>query len=937
MVTNREEWNDNKLFLIDAYALIFRAYYAFIRNPLVNSKGQNVSAISGFTSAIYDLIQREKPTHMAVVFDKGQTLRAQEHDFYKANRQETPEDISFSVPYIYEIIRGFKIPILELEGYEADDIIGTIAKRKAKEGHVVFMVTPDKDFAQLVDENIYVYKPGRQGSDVEILGVDEIKAQWEVDSPLQVIDILGMWGDAVDNIPGIPGIGEKTAKKLIKEYGSMENMIANAAAIKGKIGQSIAENAEQGLISKKLATIDIHVPIDVTDSELIIETPDKEKLGAIFAELEFRTLAKRVLGENKASESAATTPTIQPTQVDLFGNAVAAANLLADTTVAIPLQTIATVPHQYLMIDTEAALDELVTKILAASEFCFDTETTGLDYFELEIVGLSFSLEKATAYYIPCNAALSVTTIIEKLRPVFENNQLLKIGQNIKFDWHVLKKYGIEVMSPLYDTMLAHYVAEPDLKHGMDYLSETYLGYKPISIEELIGKKGKNQGNMIAVALDKITDYAAEDADVTFQLKQVIAPIVTDRGVDEVLQKIELPLIPVLAEMERSGVKIDVSFLNEYGIVLGNEIAAYQQKIYDLAGLQFNIDSPKQMGDILFKHLRLPQDKKTATGQASTNEAVLAKLADEYPIAAQILEYRELAKLKSTYVDALPALVNSYTDRVHTTFNQTIAATGRLSSINPNLQNIPIRTDRGKKIREAFITDSDKIMLSADYSQIELRLVAEMSGDEGMIAAFKNNLDIHAATAAKVYGVAYDAVTKEMRYKAKSVNFGIIYGQGAFGLAQNIGSSRTEAKEIIDNYFKEFPRIKEYMSNTIQFAQQHGYVKTMMGRRRYLPDINSKNFTVRGFAERNAINAPVQGSAADMIKLAMIGIHSAFKKQNIQSKMLLQVHDELVFEVLPNEKEEVKSIISHNMINAIKTTVPIAIEIGEGKNWLEAH
>ncbi|MCW3127029.1 MAG: hypothetical protein JWO03_2687, partial [Bacteroidetes bacterium] len=941
-----------------AYALIFRAYYALIRTPLINSKGMNVSAISGFTSTLIDLINREKPTHLAVVFDKGKTNRAIEHEFYKANRDETPEDIKMSVPYICEIIKAMNIPILELEGFEADDIIGTIAKRKAAEGHLVYMVTPDKDFAQLVGENIFIYKPGRQGSDVEILGEKEILANWEIQRPEQVIDILGMWGDSVDNIPGLPGVGEKTAKKLIAEYGSIENVIANADKIKGKLGENIRAHAEQGLISKKLATILLDVPIEVTDEELHVDAPNKERLTELFAELEFRTLGKRILGDGYSANSdisrgkTAPVPGSSGGQTDLFGNTSASASQspaevaeMEDGENMLPIVThgknITNVEHKYLKVGEglDLTLDELVAKLNEQQEYCFDTETTGLDYFTLDIVGLSFSFREAEGYYVPCPAdAKGTQEVIEKLKPILQDKNKLKIGQNVKFDMHVLHKYGVEVALPIYDTMLGHYLAEPDLKHGMDYLSETYLGYTPVSIEELIGKKGKGQGTMRDVPLDKISEYAAEDADITYQLKNVIAPMVVARELGSVLDGIEHPLVPVLADMEREGVKIDEEFLREYSKVLQVDLTVLEDDIYKLAGLKFNIDSPKQMGEVLFKHLNIPQDKKTATGQASTNEAVLSKLAAEYPIVSRILDYRELAKLKSTYVDSLPELINKTTGRIHTTFNQTIAATGRLSSIAPNLQNIPVRTERGKMMRKAFIPrDADHVLLSADYSQIELRIVAEMSGDPGMTEAFQKQLDIHTATAAKVYNVPYEEVTKEMRYKAKSVNFGIIYGQGAFGLAENLGIARSEAKSIIDNYFLQFPGIKEYMNFNIDFARKNGYVKTIMGRRRYLKDINSKNFTVRGFAERNAINAPVQGSAADMIKIAMIGIHEEFKKNKFKSRMTLQVHDELVFDAHVDEVEIIKPIITDKMVNAIKTKVPIEIGIGTGKNWLDAH
>lgn len=932
-----------KLFLVDAYALIFRAYFAFGRNPLLNSKGQNVSAISGFTTTLFELIQKEKPTHLAVVFDLGGSVEREEmYEEYKAGRQETPEDILFAVPYIKEIIRAWHIPILELEGFEADDIIGTIAKKKAAEGHVVYMVTPDKDYAQLVAEKIYIYKPARSGGSVEILGVEEIKRDWEVNDPLQVIDILGMWGDAVDNIPGIPGVGEKTAKKFIKEYGSMENTIAHADKIKGKVGENVKNFAEQGLLSKKLATINLNVPIDVSDEDLQVNEPDKEKLGAIFSELEFRTLGKKIIGfdytvnqaaaENTATEKPAKATASMVTQANLFGEMP-----VADVEKG---KTIHNTPHLYQAVQTEAEIADLVKLLDGAEEFCFDTETTGLDYFSLSLVGMSFSVKTGEAYYVPVPDHFEeAKKTVAHFKPLLESTTKTKIGQNVKFDLLVLKRYHVAVSLPVYDTMLAHYLIEPDLKHGMDYLSETYLGYSPVSIEELIGKKGKNQGSMRDVPLEKITDYAAEDADITWQLKHTLAPLVKQQEVESVLQNIEHPLIEVLAAMEWEGVKIDEPFLRAYSKNLETDLLQVRSEIHQMAGIDFNVDSPKQLGDVLYGHLKLPfEGKKTSTGQLSTNEDALQALSKHHPIAEKILDYRELAKLKSTYVDALPEMINPKTGRVHTTFRQHIAATGRLASDNPNLQNIPIRTERGKKIREAFVPrDENHILLSADYSQIELRLVAELSGDENMIEAFKNKLDIHTATAAKVYDVAVSSVTKDMRYKAKSVNFGIIYGQGAFGLADNIGTTRGEAKEIIANYFKQFPKIKEYMNANIEFARQHGYVQTIMGRRRYLKDINSKNFTVRGFAERNAINSPVQGSAADLIKLAMIEIHREFKKQNFKSRMTLQVHDELVFDAHKDEVEIIKPIIYSKMISAIKTNVPIEAEIGIGENWLLAH
>jgi DNA polymerase-1 len=952
------DWTDNKLFLLDAYALIFRAYYAFGASygkstgkttGLLNSKGQNTAAIFGFTTTLYELILKEKPSHLAVVFDLGgSTEREAEYAEYKAGRQETPEDIIFAVPWIQKIIRAWNIPVLECEGCEADDIIGTIAKRKAAEGHIVYMVTPDKDFAQLVDKNIFIYKPGRSGGEVEIMGVEEIKAKWEVESPLQVIDILGMWGDAVDNIPGIPSVGEKTAKKLIKEYGSMENTIANAANIKGKLGENIRNFAEQGLLSKRLATIKLDVDIHVTDDELKMQEPDKETLGAIFAELEFRTLGKRILGgDYSANQPAANAATegAQPstvqnntgTQQDLFGGGGFAENVASDVQHG---RNIHNTPHTYHTVQTAEEITALVKELEAHEEFCFDTETTGLDYFNDDMVGMSFSVKSGEAYYVPLSADFEAAKkIIANFKPALESKTKTKIGQNVKFDLQAFRKYDVNVCLPLYDTMLAHYLVEPDLKHGMDYLSETYLGYTPVAIEELIGKKGKNQGNMRDVPLEKIAEYAAEDADITLQLKGIMAPMVQKQEVEKVLSDIEHPLIEVLADMEYEGVKIDQEFLSTYSKELESDLLKVRDEIYGLAGLEFNVDSPKQLGDILYNHLKLPfEGKKTATGQLSTNEDALLGLVKLHPIADKILDYREFAKLKSTYVDSLPLMINKKTGRVHSTFRQAVAATGRLSSDNPNLQNIPVRTERGQRIRKAFVPrDENHILLSADYSQIELRLVAELSGDENMIEAFKNKLDIHTATAAKVYDVAISSVTKDMRYKAKSVNFGIIYGQGAFGLADNIGVSRGEAKEIIANYFNQFPKIKEYMNSNIAFARENGYVQTIMGRRRYLKDINSKNFTVRGFAERNAINSPVQGSAADLIKLAMIGIHKEFNRLKLKSRMTLQVHDELVFDAHKDELEIIKPIIYDKMIHAIKTNVPIEAEMGTGLNWLEAH
>lgn len=926
---------DKRLFLLDAFALIYRAYFAFSKNPLINSKGKNVSAVSGFTTTLFDLIRKEKPTHMAVVFDSPEeTTRAVEHDFYKANRQEMPEDIQDAIPYIKEIIKAFNIPILEKAGYEADDIIGTLAKEKEKTGHEVYMVTPDKDYAQLVSERIYIYKPPRGAGDFEKLGVEEIKTKWEVENPLQVIDILGMWGDAVDNIPGIPSVGEKTAKKLIKEYGSMENVIANAEKIPGKLGENIRNNIEQGIISKKLATIILDVPIEASDDDLLMSEPNKEKLEQIFAELEFRSLGKRILGADFSVNKEIKSPVGNSAQTSLFG----------DTDVetveeVVKGKNINNTPHNYKTVTGDDEIKKLVEELLQQREICFDTETSSLDYFSLDIVGLSFSYKVGEAYYVPCpNDFVQAKFICDFFKPILESKKILKIGQNVKFDMLVLKRYDVNVCAPMYDTMIAHYLIEPDMKHGMDFLSETYLGYTPVHIEELIGKKGKNQGTMRDVPIEKISEYAAEDADITLQLKQKIAPMIIKHEVNNVLEAIEHPLIPVLAKMEWEGVKINEQYLNTYSKELEADMLSTRDEIFKLAGMEFNVDSPKQLGEVLFDKLKIPEDKKTATGQHATNEEVLSRLALNYPIANSILNYRELTKLKSTYVDALPQMINKKTGRVHTTFNQTIAATGRLSSIGPNLQNIPIRTERGQRIRKAFIArDKDYILISADYSQIELRLAAEISGDENMMEAFHQKQDIHQATAAKVYGVALNDVTKEMRSKAKMVNFGIIYSISAFGLSQRLGIPRKEAAELIENYFKQYPKIRQYMTDTLDFARNNGYVQTIMGRRRYLKDITSRNFTVRGFAEREAINSPLQGSAADLIKLAMIDIDREFEKRKLKSRMTLQVHDELVFDAHRDEVEIIKPIIHDKMIHAISTTVPLEVEIGMGENWLEAH
>lgn len=920
---------DSRLFLLDAFALIYRAYYAFVNNPIKNSKGQNTSASYGFTLFLHDLLQKEKPSHLAVVFDSpGATDRATEHSFYKANREAMPEDIASAIPYIKEILKAYNIPMLELSGFEADDIIGTIAKEKEKTGHTVFMVTPDKDFAQLVSPNIFIYKPSRQGNGIEILGVPEILEKWEIKDPLQVIDILGMWGDAVDNIPGIPGVGEKTAKALIAQYGSMENMIAHSHELKGKMREKVEANIEQALISKKLATIILDVPIEVSDEDLEISDPDHERLSALFAELEFRNLGKRILGEeytvNKAPSNG---------QLDLFGSPSNEAPLVEKG------KSIDNVEHLYYLINTEAELKKLLTLLKKEKELAFDTETTGLDAMNESILGVSFSIHAHEAFYIPLNDENRIP-FLALLKPLFEDSNILKIGQNIKYDMHILANYGIHLQGAMFDTMLAHYLLEPDLRHNMDYLSESYLGYTPVSIESLIGKKGKNQKSFDTVDLEAQKEYAAEDADVTWQLAQNFKQLCKEQNLTKVLEDVEMPLLPVLTKMERNGVKLDEAFLNAYSIELNNDLILTRDKIFATAKTEFNLDSPKQLGEILFDQMKIPyKGQKTKTGQYATGEDKLLEYQKDFPIVHDILDYRQIAKLKSTYVDALPKLINPNTGKVHTTFSQAVAATGRLSSVNPNLQNIPIRTERGRKVRQAFIaSDGNHVLLSADYSQIELRLIAELSGDKAMLSAFQEGLDIHAATAAKVFDVPLDQVTREMRSNAKTVNFGIIYGVSAFGLSQQTNLNRTESKEVIESYFRTYPGIKQYMDENIAQARKNGFVSTILGRKRILVDINSRNAILRGHAERNAINTPVQGSAADMIKLAMIQIESEMRKRNLQSLMTLQVHDELVFDVLLNEVEELKELVVHIMQTAMPgLKVPIIAEIGAGKNWLEAH
>ncbi|MES1215254.1 MAG: DNA polymerase I [Bacteroidota bacterium] len=948
-----------KLFLLDAMALVFRAYYALIRSPRLTSKGKNTNAQFGFTNTLVDLINNQKPSHMAVCFDTAApTERHTDFEGYKANRQEAPEDIIASLEDIKNIIEAFNIPVIELDGYEADDIIGTLSKKAADAGYEVYMVTPDKDYGQLVSEKVKIYKPGYQGGDVEILGPAEVCAKWNIKSVSQVIDILGLMGDAVDNIPGIAGVGEKTAAKLLAEYDTIENVLANAEKIKGALGEKIRNGKEAATISKKLATIIMNVPVEFHEENFKLKDWNKERLKEVFTELEFKTIGKRILGEDFAP-AAAKAP--EGVQTDLFGNivetkttevkkesiAVDSGSLSSESSFSggfegVAAKNINNTQHHYEALSDDKAIKKLAAELKKHTEICFDTETTGIDANDAELVGLSFSVKPGEGFYIPCPADQNRTNeILSHFAALFNDEKKIWIGQNIKYDMLILKWYGYELKGKLFDTMLAHYVIEPEGKRGMDILSAKYLGYEPVHIEELIGKKGKTQGTMRDVELEKIKEYAAEDADITLQLKNVFAPLLRENEVEKLFNEVEAPLVKVLTAMEYEGVKIDMGFLNDYSKELEKEAKKCEESVYAAAGVRFNLASPKQLGEVLFDKLQLdPKAKKTKTGQYATGEDVLLKLASQNKIVDDILAFREYTKLKSTYVDALPEMINRKTGRVHTTYGQAIAVTGRLSSNNPNLQNIPIRSDRGREIRKAFIPrDDEHVLISADYSQIELRIVAAISGDPNMCDAFRNNKDIHTATAAKVYNIEEKDVTKEMRYKAKSVNFGIIYGQGAFGLADNLGISRTEAKTIIDNYKKEFSGITKYMDETINFAREHGYVQTLMGRKRWLKDINSANFTVRGFAERNAINSPIQGSAADMIKMAMIKVQEAFIKKKFKSKMILQVHDELVFDALKDELEKIKPVIIESMQSALKLPfdVPVIAELGSGENWLAAH
>lgn len=939
---------DKKLFLLDAFALIYRAYFAFSNSPRINSKGFNTSAIFGFTNTLLEILNKEQPTHIAVVFDtEAPTQRHEEFADYKANRQEMPEDLRAAIPYIIDLIKGFNIEVIGLPGYEADDVIGTLAKKAELRGYTTYMMTPDKDYGQLVDANTFIYKPARSGNGAEILGVEEICKKWEIQNVAQLIDILGLMGDKVDNIPGIPGVGEKTAIQLIKDHGSIETLLENTHLLKGKLKEKVENNREMAIQSKRLATIIVDCPCELDEAALALKPVNKDALKALFTELEFRRLAQQLLGEDIGGTEKLPGENYKPkasaNQPDLFSTAefftpAASAEIQEETPPVY--KTIQDIPHDYTMVESEAALADLLALLQGASEFCFDTETTGLNVLEAELVGFSFSVKPGTGYYVPFPAAREeAQALVSRFKPLFSDTTKTLIGQNIKYDLQVLKNYGCEIGNTLWDTMVAHFLINPEMRHNMNVLSETYLQYSPVSIETLIGKKGKEQISMREVPLDQIKEYAAEDADVTLQLKEVFAPKLNETETFNLFKTVEVPLISVLADMEREGIHLDVPVLKEFSAQLQNDIVAVESEIQQLAGTSFNVSSPKQVGEILFDYLKITdKPKKTKTGQYATSEDVLVKLEKVHPIVSKILDYRELVKLKSTYVDTLPELVNTRTGRIHTSFNQVVAVTGRLSSDNPNLQNIPIRTERGRQIRKAFIPrDENHVLLSADYSQIELRIVASISGDTAMCEAFNQHKDIHTATAARVYGVAETEVTKEMRYKSKSVNFGIIYGQGAFGLAENLNIPRAEAKQLIDNYFKEYTAIKSYMDDTIRFAREHGYVETLLGRKRWIRDINSQNQTVRGYAERNAINAPIQGSAADMIKVAMINIHKALKEGGFKTRMVLQVHDELVFDVPKAEADAVKPIIEKLMREALPLKVPVEVGMGTGLNWLEAH
>jgi DNA polymerase-1 len=941
-----------RLFLLDAYALIFRGYYAFIKNPRINSKGMDTSAIMGFMNSLMDVIKREKPDHLAVAFDKGGSdMRNEIFPEYKAHRDATPEAIKIAVPYIQQLLKAMHIPIIEVKGFEADDLIGTIAKQAEKQNYKVFMVTPDKDFAQLVSENIFMYKPARMGNGIEIWGIPEVLKKFEIERPDQVIDFLGMMGDAADNIPGLPGVGEVTAKKLLKEFGSMENLLANTDKLKGKMKENIEANRDKGLLSKTLATIMLDCPVVFDETDYELSTPDVEKTDALFNELEFRRMAEQFDAifkkgsaitvanpENDAKLYKKPQPKNEE-QFDLFGSTLT--DNSSEESRHQYYDSLENKKHSYQIIQGELGVKLLLQNLQNQSSVCFDTETTGLDALNAELVGISFSYEKGKGFYVPFPENQDEAKIlIERFIPFFENKTIEKIGQNLKYDLKILSNYGITVEGKLFDTMIAHYLINPDMRHNMDILSETYLKYSPKSIEALIGKKGKNQKSMREVDLEDIKEYAVEDADVTLQLKEIFTVELDKTATKKLFEEIEIPLVAVLASMEKEGINLDVPFLKSMSTEMALESKALEQKIYETAGEKFNLASPKQLGDVLFDKLKIGgvKQKKTKTGQYATGEEILSYLEKDNPIVKDILEWRQMVKLQSTYIDALPNQVDAKTGRVHTDYMQTVAATGRLSSNNPNLQNIPIRTERGRLIRKAFVSrDENYVLISADYSQIELRIIAALSGEENMMEAFRKGEDIHKSTAAKVFNVALEDVTREQRSHAKTVNFGIVYGVSAFGLSNQTSLSRSESAALIEAYYQTYPRLKSYIQEQIDFARDNGYVQTILGRRRYLKDINSQNAIVRGGAERNAVNAPIQGSAADIIKIAMINIHKKLISENWKSKMLLQVHDELVFDVHLSEVEKIQPMIKYEMENAFKLAVPLEIELGIGKNWLEAH
>ena len=931
---------DKRLYLIDAYAMIFRGYYALIRSPRITSKGMDTSAIFGFTNSLIELIRRERPSHLAVVFDVGQaTVRTDDFEAYKANRSETPEAITLAIPYIHRILKAMHVPILGVEGYEADDVIGTIACKAEDAGYQIFMVTPDKDFGQLVTEHIKIYKPGLKGSEVEILGVEEIKKKFEVNDPKQVIDFLAMMGDSVDNIPGLNGVGEKTAKKFLKEYGSIENLLQNTHEIKGKLREKVEASAEMGILSKKLATILCDAPIDFNEEQYDLEQPDFDQVKEVFDELEFRRLYENLYRAfaptetPKSEDNSSAIPQPQTGQLDLFANYEA---LEQATTTKV---TIEENDHLYQFVDTLTSQRVLVKNLMAQKAVCFEVEATSPNEMEADLAGISFSYKKGLAYFVPMPSERSeVISVLEIFKPFFEKESVLKISHNLKFDYKLLKQYDVQIKGNMFDTMIAHYLLNPDGRHDLDYLSEMHLHYKPVPMESLIGKKGKSQGSFRDLSIDEQTAYSAENADIVFQLYQLFDPQLKKEKLEELFYKVEMPLMEVLAKMELKGISLDREWLAQESKDLENDLRELEKKVFEFSGIEFNMNSPKQLGEVLFDQLKLdPKAKKTKTGQYKTSEDVLQKLAAEHEIIKLILEYRTYQKLKSTYVDALPLQIDKDDNRVHTTFAQTTAATGRLSSVNPNLQNIPIRTLRGQQIRGAFVADMGNKLIAADYSQIELRLIAAISGEENMIEAFRNGEDIHASTASRLFNVPLKEVTKTQRGQAKTVNFGIIYGQGAFALAEQTGLSRAEAKQLIDSYYETYPKLKEFMADQVKKARDLGYVETVLGRKRHLQDINSGNFNVRSHAERNAVNAPIQGSAADIIKMAMISIDQALEEQNFKTKMLLQVHDELVFEAPEEEVERASALIKTKMESAYETSVPLLVEIGVGNNWLEAH